>query len=306
MIKFKKILFIIVPIILLVAVCLNIDRIKDEFKNIFKFRDELIILPANEFKRNHDYMFVQRNDTYIPNNYQDLLNIFYSVLNNGWEEFTFYCSTEYETCLEDLDKISHDQVLLADINNYVNPFNSYSSIRTLYDDTGEVTIIVHHLYNNDEVKKLYADIKKIVDEKTSPNMSQEQQIKVLHDYIIENTKYDSVKANDGDSNYDSGRINGLLYQHYALCSAYTDTMAVMLDYLNIYNFKISTDNHIWNAVYVDGKWKHLDLTWDDPVTSSGREMINDEYFLIDTDELLSIKDSYKQHTFNKYRYLEFK
>jgi hypothetical protein len=306
MIKFKKILFIIVPIILLVAVCLNIDKIKDEFKNIFKFRDELIILPANEFKRNHDYMFVQRNDTYIPNNYQDLLNIFYSVLNNGWEEFTFYCSTEYETCLEDLDKISHDQVLLADINNYVNPFNSYSSIRTLYDDTGEVTIIVHHLYNNDEVKKLYADIKKIVDEKTSPNMSQEQQIKVLHDYIIENTKYDSVKANDGDSNYDSGRINGLLYQHYALCSAYTDTMAVMLDYLNIYNFKISTDNHIWNAVYVDGKWKHLDLTWDDPVTSSGREMINDEYFLIDTDELLSIKDSYKQHTFNKYRYLEFK
>ncbi len=306
MIKFKKILFIIVPIILLVAVCLNIDKIKDEFKNIFKFRDELIILPANEFKRNHDYMFVQRNDTYIPNNYQDLLNIFYSVLNNGWEEFTFYCSTEYETCLEDLEKISHDQVLLADINNYVNPFNSYSSIRTLYDDTGEVTIIVHHLYNNDEVKKLYADIKKIVDEKTSPNMSQEQQIKVLHDYIIENTKYDSVKANDGDSNYDSGRINGLLYQHYALCSAYTDTMAVMLDYLNIYNFKISTDNHIWNAVYVDGKWKHLDLTWDDPVTSSGREMINDEYFLIDTDELLSIKDSYKQHTFNKYRYLEFK
>ena len=306
MIKFKKILFIIVPIILLVAVCLNIDKIKDEFKNIFKFRDELIILPANEFKRNHDYMFVQRNDTYIPNNYQDLLNIFYSVLNNGWEEFTFYCSTEYESCLDDLDKISHDQVLLADINNYVNPFNSYSSIRTLYDDTGEVTIIVHHLYNNEEVKKLYADIKKIVDEKTSPNMSQEQQIKVLHDYIIENTKYDSVKANDGDSNYDSGRINGLLYQHYALCSAYTDTMAVMLDYLNIYNFKISTDNHIWNAVYVDGKWKHLDLTWDDPVTSSGREMINDEYFLIDTDELLSIKDSYKQHTFNKYRYLEFK
>lgn len=306
MIKFKKILFIIVPIILLVAVCLNIDKIKDEFKNIFKFRDELIILPTNEFKRNHDYMFVQRNDTYIPNNYQDLLNIFYSVLNNGWEEFTFYCSTEYEGCLDDLDKISHDQVLLADINNYVNPFNSYSSIRTLYDDTGEVTIIVHHLYNNEEVKKLYADIKKIVDEKTSPNMSQEQQIKVLHDYIIENTKYDSVKANDGDSNYDSGRINGLLYQHYALCSAYTDTMAVMLDYLNIYNFKISTDNHIWNAVYVDGKWKHLDLTWDDPVTSSGREMINDEYFLIDTDELLSIKDSYKQHTFNKYRYLEFK
>ena len=305
MIKFKKILFILVPIILLVAIFLNIDKIKQEFKNIFNYRSELVILPDNQFTKKYDYLFVQRNNTYIPNNYQDLLNIFYSVLNNGWEEFTFYCSTDYDNCLGDLDKISHDQVLLADINNYVSPFNSYSSIRTLYDDTGEITIIVNHLYNSEEVSKLYADIKKIVDVRTTSAMSDEEKIQVLHDYIIENTKYDSVKANDGDSNYDSARINGLLYQHYALCSAYTDTMAVMLDYLNIPNYKVSTDNHVWNAVYINGKWLHLDLTWDDPVTSSGKDLLNNEYFLIDTDELLSLKDSYKQHTFNKKRYLEF-
>ena len=56
---------------------------------------------------------------------------------------------------------------------------------------------------------------------------------LLHDYIVNNTKYDQ---NDKESTiYDSSRMIGLLFEHFAVCSGYTDTMAVMLEKINIKN-----------------------------------------------------------------------
>ena len=37
---------------------------------------------------------------------------------------------------------------------------------------------------------------------------------------------------------------------------------------------------MWNMVKVDGKWYHMDVTWDDPLTSDGRPMLRYDYFLI--------------------------
>ena len=55
----------------------------------------------------------------------------------------------------------------------------------------------------------------------------------------------------------------------------------------IINYKISNDEHIWNLVYLDEKWYHLDLTWDDPIiTGGGRvtDTIKYAYFLKGSDE----------------------
>ena len=80
-------------------------------------------------------------------------------------------------------------------------------------------------------------------------------------------------------------------------------MALFLDYYNIPNFKISSDNHIWNAVYLNGEWRHLDLTWDDPVTTSGRDLLEYNFFLIDDNELKA--QDLTEHTYDIDIYKEF-
>ena len=74
-------------------------------------------------------------------------------------------------------------------------------------------------------------------------------------------------------------------------------MAIFLNYYNIPNFKVVSSNHIWNAVYLDGNWYHLDLTWDDPVIVDGSDTLEYTFFLITTDELEELETN--QHVFDR-------
>ena len=48
-------------------------------------------------------MFVQKTDDFHVKNYQGLLNIIYTILNNGTDEFTFYCDESYNECMNDFN-----------------------------------------------------------------------------------------------------------------------------------------------------------------------------------------------------------
>ena len=85
-----------------------------------------------------------------------------------------------------------------------------------------------------------------------------------------------------------------MIQGYGTCNGYADAMAIFLDY------KISNDEHIWNLVYLDGKWYHLDLTWDDPISETN--INRDTYFLITTKTLEELNDG--THNFDKKIYSE--
>lgn len=307
MTKVKSFVFLVITVIALLAIYLNIDKIKAKFDEVFLNSREATIKPGNAYAKKYSFNYVEQVRDYTPYSYEDLVNIFYSALNQGWDHFTFYCSYEYDDCLKDVAKISKDDELLSNINNFVHPYNSYSSIKTLYDDTGEITIEINHMYSNSEIKKIDKDIDELIYNNITDTMSDLEKIRVLHDYIINNTKYDSLKANNLSDEYDSTRIQGVLYDHYAICSGYTDIMAVILDKLGIVNYKISSDTHVWNAVYLGNKWYHLDLTWDDPVTTTGRDLLEHSYFLIDNKELEKKDKELKvtDHIFDKKIYSEF-
>ena len=305
MIKIKKLISFLVTIIIVGVIFINRDVIIDRLDDLFKEK-EVVIYPGNGYQKDGNFIKVKQVTSYVPYNYDDLVNIFYSILNQGWETFTFYCPVEYTECLNDVALISYDEVLLSEINNYVHPYNSYSTIKTLYDDTGEITVNVKYVYTSEEIVRIDNEINRIISNNISSNMNEVEIIKTLHNYIINNTKYDKTREETDDSIYDSSRMTGLLFEHYAVCSGYTDTMAVMLEKLGIKNFKIASSNHIWNAVFVNGKWLHLDLTWDDPVTLNGKDILDHSYFLIDTEELLKLDKKENEHVFDDDFYLEFK
>ena len=257
---------------------------------------------VNEYYREENFLFVQNAEQFTPMNKQDILNIYYSAINAGKNEFTFFCTAEFPDCIQVIEEIANDQNILSDINNYVHPFNSFSHIETEYDTRGKVTISIVHTYTKDRIDAITQKMDELAPELIKEDDTIYNNIKRIHDYIIENAEYDLERADFGDDTYQSDTAYGPLIQGKAVCGGYTDLMALYLDRMNIPNFRVSSDKHIWNAVLIDDKWVHLDLTWDDPVYEDGSQQVDHRFFLINTQTLYAEKET--EHNFDTNNYPE--
>lgn len=263
---------------------------------------DVTLTTTNDYTRDYDFNYVQLTDNFSPNNYQDLLNIYYTVLNSGETEFSFYCPDEYTSCLTDINSLANNQTVLSTINNFVHPFNSFRHLETSYDDYGKVTLKIDHIYSNSDIKLIEAKVLKIEKEIWQDTMSNEDKIKEAHNYIINNSKYDSDRSDNNIVKYKSDTAYGTLLEGYSLCGGYTDAMELFLEDMNIKSYKISSENHVWNAVYLNNTWYHLDLTWDDPITTDGSNILEYNFFLITTSELDALEA--EQHNYDRNVYSE--
>ncbi len=306
MTRVKNLFSILVIFLVIVFVGFNYKKISKTVQEKFA-RPKIVIKEGNEYTKGKDYKFVQQSKDFIPHNYQDILNIYYSFLDRGWDEFTFYCDEEYKDCVKDIETISNDNVLLSNINNYVHPFNSYSEIRTIYDEAGEITIKASHQYTKDDITQINYKVDELFNNNVNDTMGPFTKLRTLHDYIINNTTYDINRVNKNDETYDSTRMNGILMQGYGICSAYADLMATILFRLDIDNIKISSIKHVWNGVYFNNSWLHLDATWDDPVTSDGSQFLSHDFYLITTEQLMkkAEENNETEHLFDNKYYLYF-
>ena len=267
-----------------------------------KEEKEVTLTASNDYTRDYDFNYVKRTDDFTPSNYQDLLNIYYTVLNSGEEEFSFYCTDEYSECINDVDSLANNQKVLSTINNFVHPFNSFRHLETSYDDYGKVTLKIEHIYSNNDIKLIEAKVEEIEKEIWSSSMSNEDKIKEVHNYIINNSKYDKDRSDNNIVKYKSDTAYGSLLEGYSLCGGYTDAMELFLEDMGIKSYKISSENHVWNAVYLNNAWYHLDLTWDDPITTDGSDILEYNFFLITTSELSELEG--EQHNYDKNVYSE--
>ena len=263
---------------------------------------DVTLTTTNDYTRDYDFNYVQLTDNFSPNNYQDLLNIYYTVLNSGETEFSFYCPDEYTSCLTDINSLANNQTVLSTINNFVHPFNSFRHLETSYDDYGKVTLKIDHIYSNSDIKLIEAKVLKIEKEIWQDTMSNEDKIKEAHNYIINNSKYDSDRSDNNIVKYKSDTAYGTLLEGFSLCGGYTDAMELFLEDMNIKSYKISSENHVWNAVYLNNTWYHLDLTWDDPITTDGSNILEYNFFLITTSELDALEA--EQHNYDRNVYSE--
>ena len=267
-----------------------------------KENKEVTLTASNDYTRDYDFNYVKRTDDFTPSNYQDLLNIYYTVLNSGEKEFSFYCTDEYSECINDVDSLANNQKVLSTINNFVHPFNSFKHLETSYDDYGKITLKIEHNYTNSDIKLINAKVKEIEQEIWNSSMSNEDKIKEAHNYIINNSKYDKDRSDNNIVNYKSDTAYGTLLEGYSLCGGYTDAMELFLEDMDIKSYKISSENHVWNAVNLNNAWYHLDLTWDDPITTDGSDILEYNFFLITTSELSELEG--EQHNYDKNVYSE--
>lgn len=296
--KLGNILFTFVLMGLVVLVYLNIDTISDKINEFLISQKKVIIKDKNIYSRDYEYTNFSYDEDYVPLSEEDIKNIYFNILNNGWEEFTFYCPKEYMTCVSDLERIANDKILLSDINSYVNPYNSFSTIDTTISSLGEINVKVNKKYSDEKIMVINNKVLEIINELNLEGLSNAEKIRLIHNYIINHTAYDKDGAEGSDTPYDSTSAYGSLIEGYGVCSGYSDAMAIFLDVLKIPNLKITSENHVWNLVYVDGEYLHLDLTWDDV----DNQKYIDNYFLISTNQLFTLDN--KEHNYNRDFFVE--
>lgn len=275
------------------------DEVKEFIDKTF-YNKEYVIAKANDYYLDSNFDYIQ-NYTDDVGNKEQLLNYIYYVINTGSEYADGECTKEYTNCIKDLNDIAKDEKTLSLINNFVHPYNSFKTISFTYNEQGKFSLIIEHIYTQTEITEINYVIEKNLKEITNNNMTNEDKIKAVHDYIINNTKYDTLKSqNIHDETYKSNTAYGVLIQGYGICSGYSDAIALFLNKLNINNYKISNETHIWNLVHINGIWTHLDATWDDPISEFNEN--RDTYFLINYEELQNLNDD--THSFDKNIYTE--
>lgn len=287
---------------------------------ICAFQKDKIVYKYYEYTIDKKYSKININDYYKDDNFNyvddytesgiknrnDLINSIYYAINSGTDYIERYIDSEYTNYINDINTLTayngdEFKKVISTLNNFVHPYNSSNNVKISYGGDYKIGITINRAYTQDEINEINNKVDKILSENVNNNMPPKEKIRAIHDYIIDHTEYDKLKyENKNDDTYKSNTAYGVLIEGYGTCNGYADAMEIFLDKMNIINYKISNEEHIWNLVYLDGKWYHLDLTWDDPI--SDININRDTYFLISTKTLEKINDG--THTFDKNIYSE--
>jgi len=173
------------------------------------------------------------------------------------------------------------------------------------DSLGNVTYKIKYLTNQTQEAAVQKKIGQVLKNIIKPSMTEFDKVKAINDYIVSNTSYGTKTKASPHSAY------ALLFEGQAVCQGYALTAQTMLEQTGIetkyvVGFVNGNEAHAWNLVKVDGKWYHLDTTWNDPLPNRIGAASYD-YFLV-TDEQLNkdhswIQADYPAATSTKYSFL---
>ena len=260
-------------------------------------------LTDNKYRKKENYGYVKINENTTLKNKDDVKNMIYTYLDAGWDYYTVKCDADYLDCTNDIKELVQNNTYLTDLSNFVHPFNTFDKINTTFAASGKVKLKKEPRYSDSQIDTLNKKVDEIYKENYDSSKNVSENIKIFHDYIVNHTKYDQSNTT-GLSNVGSSSAYGVLIDGIGICSGYSDAMQLFLEKMNVKNYRISSSTHEWNLVYVEGAWRHLDLTWDDPIMSDGSDALKEDYFLIDTNTLLSKDDG--EHNFDSSIYIEAK
>ncbi len=107
----------------------------------------------------------------------------------------------------------------------------------------------------------------------------------LHDYLIRTCEYDVKAAQEKDASPLARTVYSVLVRHSAVCEGYAMAYRYLLNAAGIVSEEARGVGiaHIWNYVQIEGRWYHVDVTWDDPVYSGEKPsdtFVSREHFLM--------------------------
>lgn len=141
---------------------------------------------------------------------------------------------------------------------YVEPKNNGNYFINCFDEAYEVESAINQV--EEKVNNIISNVK---------TSSRYDQVKYIHDYIVDNVEYNEV------DDINNANMYGALINGKAVCEGYAESFKYMMDKLNIpcilvygngLNNSGDSEYHSWNQVLMDdGNWYSVDTTWDDPI-----------------------------------------
>ncbi|SEL37023.1 Transglutaminase-like superfamily protein [Ruminococcus sp. YRD2003] len=122
----------------------------------------------------------------------------------------------------------------------------YGNCHTAYD----VGFIDRFTMNN---------VKAVVADTIDDSMNDMQKIRALHDWVCNNTVYDSENENYLGNHVDSA----VFMDGTAVCEGYAKAYDLLLHEAGIESCCVKNSYHAWNIVKLGDNWFHSDTTWDD-------------------------------------------
>ncbi|MDS0525616.1 dockerin type I domain-containing protein [Clostridium sp. SHJSY1] len=142
-------------------------------------------------------------------------------------------------------------------NSSTNEITSYNLVVTYSNDNTTI---------NTMKTKFNSKVQEIKNNYVSKATTALEKEYVIHDYIIQNTKYDYDNYYNNTVPNISHTAYGSLVNGIAVCDGYSKAARLFLRDSGIEAGIVESQemNHAWNYVKMDGYYYFLDLTWDDP------------------------------------------
>lgn len=164
------------------------------------------------------------------------------------------------------DKEGVVQEVMAFERNRVTDFGYYTYKDYIYSYSGK-----RYLYTSKNLKISYEVDKNqevLIDsfiEQTVPALLGETDYETIckvHDYICNWVTYDYETYEGRAENYSAYNA---IFEKKTVCSGYAKFFQKYMEAIGIESYIVSSEElrHAWNIVNLDGKWYHIDCTWDD-------------------------------------------
>lgn len=158
--------------------------------------------------------------------------------------------------------------------------------------TSKLTFKVSYRETKAQTKKVNKRVQSVLKSLDLEDRSDYAKIKIIHDYIVNRVSY--------DQSYSKYTAYNAMVNKSAVCQGYALLFYKMATEADVPCRIVTSSTHAWNIVKLDGKWYHIDVTWDDPV--SDRPILRYDYFLKGSDSMTEahkLKAEYKTKTFKK-------
>ena len=204
------------------------------------------------------------------------LSFYYEKLNKEQQKVYFAMKEGLENMQDSFPVLRLSGKELSDIYFMVrldNPklFYSVTFKYKYYEDSTYVELIPEYLFTKDKLKEhraaMESRIKKLA--KQAEKLDEKGKELFIHDFICENVHYDKLKKEY------SHEIIGALGNGVAVCEGMAKAVKALCDELNIWCIVALAEanpdknvkyRHAWNIVKIDGKYYHLDATFDNTLT----------------------------------------
>lgn len=149
---------------------------------------------------------------------------------------------------------------------------SYSMIG---ENSFQMVAMIYYYTTYEEEQIVNNRVEEIIDSYNLRELNQMDQVITIYNYLCENVVYDKENLSDSDYFY-KYTCYAALVQNTAVCQGYALSFYRLCRELGIEARIITSDDHAWNIVGINGTFYNVDSTWDAPYYTNKK---NYKYFL---------------------------